>query len=134
MGRVPHIVRKRKKSKIMGTPNVISRHDIEAMQVDARIEVIRSLIPLGLSFVLEELDREVVSLAGAKHSRKPGDDVPRRHGTNPGSVKLAGQSVPIRVPRLRAGGNEVSLSSYENLHQGGDLNDQVFRQLLYGIS
>ncbi len=63
MARVPHIVRKRKKSKIMGSPEVISRHDIEAMQVDARLDLIRSLIPLGLSFVMEELDREVVSLA-----------------------------------------------------------------------
>jgi len=134
MARLPRIVRKRKKSKIMGSPDVISRQDIEAMQVDARLELIRSLIPLGLSFVMEELDREVVSLAGAKHSRKAGEDNPRRHGTNPGSVKLAGQSVPIDVPRLRAGGNEVPLASYGNLHRGGDLDDQVFRQMLYGIS
>lgn len=134
MARVPHVVRKRKKSKIMGSPNAISRQDIEAMQVDSRLDLIRALIPLGLSLVMEELDSEVVSLAGEKHSRKTGEDIPRRHGSNPGSVKLAGQSIPIRVPRLRAGGNEVVLASYENLHQGGDINDQVFRQMLYGIS
>lgn len=134
MARVPHIVRKRKKSKIMGSPDVIGRQDIEAMQVDARIDLIRALLPLGLSFVMEELDREVVSLAGMKNSHKAGEGVPRRHGSNPGSVKLAGQSVPIRVPRLRADGTEVALASYENLHKGGELNDQVFRQMLYGIS
>lgn len=134
MARVPHIVRKRKKSKVMGNPEVISRQDIEAMQVDARLELIRSLIPLGLSHVMEELDREVVSLAGVRYRRKTGEDIPRRHGTNPGSVKLAGQTLPIRVPRLRTPDGEVSLSSYEDLHQGGDLNDQVFRQVLYGVS
>ena len=134
MARVPHIVRKRKKSKVMGNPEVISRQDIEAMQVDARLELIRSLIPLGLSHVMEELDREVVSLAGARYRRKTGEAVPSRHRTNPGSVKLAGQTLPIRVPRLRTPDGEVSLSSYEDLHQGGDLNDQVFRQVLYGVS
>ena len=83
---------------------------------------------------MEELDQEVISLAGARHSRKDGEDTPRRHGTNPGSVKLAGQTIPVRVPRLRNPDGEVSLSCYEDLHHGGDLNDQVFRQVLYGVS
>ena len=51
MARLPHIVRKRKKSKIMGKPDVISRQDIAAMQVDARLDLIRALIPIGLSYV-----------------------------------------------------------------------------------
>ncbi len=46
---MPHIVRKRKKSKIMGTPDIISRQDIEAMQVNARLDLVRSLIHLGLT-------------------------------------------------------------------------------------
>ncbi len=131
---MPHIVRKRKKSKIMGKPDVISRQDSAAMQVDARLDLIRALIPIGLAHLATELEQEVVSLAGAIHSRKTGEDVPRRHGTNPGSVKLAGQTIPIRVPRLRDPNGEVPFACYEDLHRGGDLNDQVFRQVLYGIS
>lgn len=134
MARLPRLVRKRKKSKIMRRIDIPNRQDIEAMQVDTRIELIRSLVPLGLSYVMEELNREVDRLAGARYSRKTDEDIPRRHGTNPGSVKIADQSLPIRVPRLRTKAGEVSLSSYEDLHQGGDLNEQVFRQLLYGIS
>jgi len=134
MAIVPQIVRKRKKSKIKGKPDLISQQDIAAMRVDVRLELIRSLIPIGLAYVAAELEQEVTSLAGLRHSRKANQDVPRRHGTNPGSVKLAGQTIPIRVPRLRTGDGEVSLSCYEDLHRGGDLNDQVFRQVLYGIS
>jgi transposase-like protein len=134
MARLPHIARKRKKSKIMGKPDTISHQDIAAMQVAVRLDVIRALIPLGLAQIAAELDQEVVNLAGCRHSRKADQGAPRRHGTNPGSVKLAGQSIPIRVPRLRNGDGEVRLSSYEDLHRGGDLNDQVFRQVLYGIS
>ncbi len=134
MPRLPHIVRKRKKSKIMGKPNAISHQDIATMQVDARLDLIRALIPIGLAHVAAELEQEVVSLAGALHSRKADADVPRRHGSNPGSVKLAGQTIPIRVPRLRDTHGEVPLSCYDDLHQGGDLNDHIFRQVLYGIS
>jgi len=134
MARLPHIVRKRKKSKVMGKPEVISQQEIAAMQVDVRLDLIRALIPIGLSHVAAELDQEVVSLAGALHSRKAGEDAPRRHGTNPGSVKLAGQTIPIRVPRLRDEEGEVPLSCYKDLHSGGDLNDHVFRKVLYGIS
>ena len=134
MARVPHIVRKRKKSKIMGEPEVISREDIGALEVDTRLELIRALIPIGLAYVMEELDREVTSLAGSRHHRKANGDVPSRHGTNPGSVKLAGQKIPIRVPRLRDQHGEVPLAGYSDLHRGGDLNDHVFRQVLYGVS
>ena len=51
MARLPHIVRRRKKSKIMGKPDTISHRDIAAMQVDARLELIRALIPIGLAHV-----------------------------------------------------------------------------------
>ena len=90
MARMPRLVRKRKKSKIMGSIDIPNRQEIEVMQIDTRIELIRSLVPLGLSYVMEELNLEVDRLAGARYSRKTDEDIPRRHGTNPGSVKLAG--------------------------------------------
>ncbi len=38
--------------------------------LDARVEAIQLLIPLGLQAVAEELDRAVVELAGARYQRK----------------------------------------------------------------
>lgn len=113
---------------------IVSREDVEAMDVDSRLELIRSLIPLGLMAVYEELDREVDALAGARHSRK--DDGARyyRHGSNPGSVKLAGQRVPIKVARVRGSQGEVRLESYGNFHRGGDMDELLFRRVLYGLS
>ena len=37
--------------------------------LDARVEAIQLLIPLGLQAVAEELDRAIVELAGARHQR-----------------------------------------------------------------
>jgi len=93
------------------------------MEPDGRMELIRALIPLGLMAVYEELDREVEELAGRRHGRKPEGDRLYRHGTNRGSVKLAGRRVPIKAPRVRGPHGEVRLDSYDALHRGGDLDE-----------
>ena len=59
----------------------------------------------------------------------------RRHGSNPGTVGLAGQRVPIRVPRIRhVAGSEMPLRSYEALHGERGVNDLLLTRVLYGIS
>ena len=53
----------------------------------------------------------------------------RRHGSNPGTVGLAGQRVPIRVPRLRrVAGSEIPLRSYAALHGEGAVNDLLLKR------
>ena len=54
----------------------------------------------------------------------------RRHGTNPGTVKLAGQRVPIRVPRVRGRDGEIPLSSYESLSHRGEVDELLLRRVL----
>ena len=137
MSRMPHVAQQDKrsrKSKTLGEPDVVNREDYEAMELDSRLELIRSLIPLGLMAVYEELEREVVDLAGARHSRKREEPKHYRHGTNPGTVRLAGQRVPIEVPRVRGREGELRLQSYGELHRGVDLDELLFRRVLYGIS
>ena len=59
----------------------------------------------------------------------------RRHGSNPGTVSLAGQRVPIRVPRVRSvAGSELPLRSYEALRGEGAVNALLLKRVLYGIS
>ncbi len=59
----------------------------------------------------------------------------RRHGSNPGTVGLAGQRVPIEVPRVRSvAGSEIPLRSYDALHGDREVNDLLLRRVLYGIS
>jgi len=134
MSTMPHLARKRKKSRTIGEPLIVKRSEYTSMEPDGRMELIRALIPLGLMAVYEELEREVAALAGCRHGRKPEGDRLYRHGTNRGSVKLAGQRVPIKAPRVRGPGGEVRLRSYDELHRGGDLDEALFRRVLYGIS
>ena len=76
-----------------------------------RIELIQMLIPVGLQAVEEELQSEVMRIAGIRYTRThPGF---KRWGCNEGSVFLGDQKVPIAVPRVRdvLHGKEVPLSS-----------------------
>ena len=99
------------------------------------MELIRSLVPLGLMHVEELLDEEVTALAGARYARKDGSTEGRRQGYNPGTVGLAGQRVPLQVPRLRGiAGSEIPLRSYAALHGNRAANDLLLKRVLYGIS
>lgn len=134
MSRVPRAVRKSKKTKVLGEVNVISREEYEDMKLDTRLELIRALIPIGLMGVYEELKKEVDRLAGERYKRKGGEILGSRHGTQRGTVKLGGQKVPVRVPRVRREGKEVKLESYTRMHQGKEPSEKLFRRVLYGIS
>ena len=68
----------------------------------AALAIIQALIPLGLRAVEEALLAEVQRLAGPRYARD--DDRPAmvRWGAQPGSIFLADQKLPIRVPRPRS--------------------------------
>lgn len=131
MGSVLRRVRKRK--RCFGEVRVLPREEYEELELDAKIEAIRGLIPLGLMHVQELLDREVLALAGPRGARNDGAPG-TRYGSNPGSVRLAGQRVPIRVPRVRSEGNEIPLQSYQALHGSGGVDDRLLQRVLYGVS
>ena len=100
---------------------------------NVKLSVIQELIPLGLGAVAKELQNEVKSLAGEKHSR---DGVNARWGRQNGSVYLRDQKFPIEVPRVRnvSDNREVRLESYERLQLPFDDDKGALTQLLHGLS
>ena len=52
-------------------------------ELDARIEAIQPLIPLGLEAVREELQRAAVELAGSRYQRK---EIDQHHGSSAGRL------------------------------------------------
>ena len=88
-------VRKRKQVRKLGRVDIIRREADADLELDGKVELIRSLVPLGLMHVQELLDQEVTALARERYARKDASVGGRRHGSNPGTVGLAGQRVPI---------------------------------------
>lgn len=124
-----------KKKRRLGKVRMVSREEYADSELDAKVEMIRSLVPLGLMHVQELLDEEVTALAGERYARKEESRRGRRHGSNPGTVGLAGQRVPVRVPRVRSvNGSEIPLRSYAALSGDNEVNDRLLRRVLYGIS
>jgi transposase-like protein len=124
----------RRKKKRLGEVQMIRREEYAGIDMDVKVEMIRALVPLGLMHVQELLDDEVRALAGERYARKETASVGRRYGSNPGTVGLAGQRVAIRVPRVRGGGGEIALRSYDALHGDAAVNDVLLKRVLYGIS
>jgi putative transposase len=122
------------KSKRLGRVKVIDREAYQGLALDTKVELIRELIPLGLMHVQALLDEDVTRLAGARYGRKAGMGLGTRHGGNAGSVKLAGQRLALRVPRVRDAHGELALSSYAALQGSGELDEVLLKRVLYGIS
>ena len=74
MGRMPRLVERGKKDRRLGEPREVSWEEIEALELDPRVELIRQLIPLGLAEVGRMLEEGVEQLAGQRHARKTEDD------------------------------------------------------------
>ena len=118
--------------KRLGTVRVVERADFDEMELDARVAMIQSLVPLALMHVQDVLMKDVEALAGGRYSRDPATGY--RAGSNPGTVRLAGQRVPIRVPRVRGEAGELPLPSYQALKGRGVVDDGLLRRVLYGVS
>lgn len=109
---------------------------ISGMEIDAKVELIQSLIPLELMHVEEELKEEVERLVGPRHSRRIGHPGHVRWGRQRGSVFLLEQKVPVDVPRVRdrARGAEVPLSFYRSMQTPRGADEGLLLRVLRGIS
>ena len=116
----------------------------ELGDLEGRIALIQALIPVGLKAVQETLQQEVSTLAGGRYaerirtpdSRQGGQPQLNRWGSQPGSVYLADQKIPIDVPRVRdrQGGGEVRLQAYQRLQQPRNLDEGLLKRIVNGLS
>jgi len=121
-----------KKSKVIGAPSKMDHREFQKLEQKRRIQLIQELIPIGLMAVSEELQKEVAGLFETEKEEPTGL---KKHGTNPGTVRLGDRILPIRVPRLRNDEGEVSLEAYRLLHGHPELDsDSVFRKVTKGVS
>ncbi len=123
-----------KRTVSIGAVNPASEELIEGL--DARIEAIQMLVPLGLQAVAEELERAVVELAGPRYQRKDPKQPHRRWGSQPGSVYLSDQKLPVMVPRVRdmKSCKEVSLDAYRALQRPRKMDEGLLLRMLKGIA
>jgi transposase-like protein len=109
---------------------------VQLPKMDARVELIQALIPLGLEAVNDVLQQEVTQLAGARYRHGEGQAGYARWGQQRGSVYLADHKVAIDVPRVRdlERDEEVPLGTYRALRDRRGADEMALRKLLKGLS
>lgn len=123
------------KKKVEGCREGIK--DMEKMNriddIDVKLSLIQSLIPVGLDNVRRILQDEIAQLAGEKgrHGKKN-----VRWGRQWGSVYLLDQKIPVKIPRARNKGYnlEIPLEAYQKLQHPYKENEQAMKRLLNGLS
>jgi putative transposase len=118
-----------------GKSRVELRVAAEAMsELDAKVEMIQALIPLGIEKFKEEALKAVEELAGPRY-RRSRDRRYYRWGSERGSVYMADQRVPVRVPRVRDVHRsvEVRLPVYERLQEPRQSDRQLLGRVLRGL-
>ena len=130
------LARKKRVKRIVRIGTVSPAAVGQVEDLDARIEAIQLLIPLGLQAVNEELHRAVIELAGPRYQRKGSDQPLRRWGSQPGSVYLSDQKLPVDVPRVRNVGSdtEVPLDAYQALKTPRQMDEGLLLRMLKGIA
>ena len=135
---MPRVSKKSPKSQTPAVPSTLAGPQLTIPLDDgtAMLAMIQALIPLGLKAVEDALRQEVTALAGARYAH--GDAQPHlaRWGSQPGSIYLADQKLPIQVPRVRdqAARHEVPLTTYHAFQTPRTLNLGLFRRVLGGLS
>lgn len=101
-----------------------------------QLAIVRDVTELVRIVARELFEQEVEELAGARHSRdKPHEGRYVRHGSNPGSIHVGEQRLPIRVPRLRDRneGTCHPLESYQEMHAVAEPSESLLRAIALGV-
>ena len=128
--------RKKRVKRTVSIGRVVPEAVSQVEDLDSRIEAIQWLIPLGLKAVTEKLQRAVIELAGPRYERKESDQPLRRWGSQPGSIYLGDQKLPVEVPRVRDvdSDTEVPLRAYQALQTPRQMDEGCLLRMLKGTA
>ncbi len=103
--------------------------------IDTKLHLLRHHAKMAHLLAKHLLEEEVEDLAGERYSRKSDGNSLRRWGTNPGSIRIDSEKVPIDVPRVRDTdtGEERPLESYQAMKRTG-IGEELLKAIMLGVS
>jgi len=109
---------------------------ISEQPFDMRMELIQTLVPLGLAMVHEELQDEVLRLIGAKYDRERKTPGYYRWGQQAGSIYLDDQKFRLPIPRVRDSvhNQEIPLKVYQAFQKPHKMEEGVLKRIAGGLS
>jgi putative transposase len=126
------------RTKLQKSP-LINKHISEILSSNntmMKLALIRNYQELILIMINSVLADEVTELTGKRYKHDKKKKQMYRWGTNPGSVVIGQEKVPIRVPRIRdeETKSEKTLDSYSYLKDQEIDEEQLLKAVLHGVS
>jgi len=112
-------------------------HEAMYRGLDMKLQLVQHHAQMAYLLAQEIMEDETASLTGQKYHRdKPLGGRYSRWGSNPGSIRIDEQRIPIQVPRVRdvEASQERPLESYQSLKNGIDIDERLERSILLGLS
>ncbi len=107
MSSIAKTSKRSKKTRRLGSVQVLRPDQYEAFDVETKVECLFvPSFPWASSMFKHSWKRRPVCWLAPRYTRKASQLPGRRHGSNPGSVRLAGQQVPLRIPLVRPMGRQ----------------------------
>jgi len=101
--------------------------------VDTRAELLELAVASGLQVLTTMLEEDRTAICGPRYEHQS-ERGASRAGTVPSEVVLGGRKVALRRPRVRAGGLEVPLPTFQLMANEDPLNRRVVEQMLVGVA
>jgi putative transposase len=101
--------------------------------VDTRAELMELAVASGLKVLTTMLEADRTAVCGPRYQHQE-QRAAVRAGTAPSEVVLGGRKVQIRRPRVRAGGQEIALPTFQAFADADPLNRRVVEQMLLGVA
>jgi len=111
--------------------------DLKGQGLEVKLHLLQHYAKLAELLAREIMDEEVTALAGERYSReKPCGGRYSRWGTNPGSIQIGDERVPVAVPRVRdtEAGRERPLEGYQKMKRPVEMDTRLEEAILLGLS
>jgi transposase-like protein len=118
----------------------INREGVEwifRQPINTQLEVLANHLDICKAVVNSLLEGDVEEKAGRRYSHvKPNGGQYSRWGTNPGSVRIGNQKLPIEVPRIRNNNNKkvTNTALYNRLKDLPEQKEEMVMSVLKGLS
>lgn len=106
---------------------------VEAVRVDPQAALMELAVATGVHVLQRMLEEDRAAICGVRY-RHDRARVASRGGTSLSTVILGGRKVVVPRPRVRGGGREVALPTWQAMRQVDPLTTRVVRQVLLGVA
>jgi putative transposase len=125
-----------KESRTVRRPTAVEspRHlPLVDLLIGARSELFELAVRSGLKVLETMPEEDRTALCRPRYAHVP-ERRASRAGTVSSEVVLGGRQVAVRRPRVRAGGQEVALPTFQAMADVDPLNRRVVEQMLIGVA